>query len=414
MADLTTFWILTLGLAFLVAALLALALVRARSGAEPAAAYDLQVYRDQLKEIDRDLARGLINAGDAERIRAEVSRRILAADAQVQAETEGQGQPRLPGLVMAAVSAVVLVIGSALLYLEIGAPGYGDLALADRLEMAEIARSERPSQQAAEDSLPPQPSLEQLSPDFVALMERLRDTVAGRPDDLQGQILLAQNEARSGNFRAAYEAQSQVLRLKGDAVEARDYTDYADMMILAAGGYVSPEAETALARALELDPENGPARYYTGLMMGQIGRPDQAFGIWRQLLVEGPGDAPWIEPIRLQIEEMAARAGVTNFSLPQATPAAPGPSQEDVEAAEQMSDEDRMAMIEGMVAGLSDRLATEGGPPEDWARLIGSLGVLGREADAIAIYNNALEVFDGEPTAIGVIRDGARQAGLIP
>jgi cytochrome c-type biogenesis protein CcmH len=409
-----TFWIIISALALTVSALLALVLLRARPGTEPAAAYDLRVYRDQLKEVDRDLARGVIGDADAERIRAEVSRRILAADAQVQAETGGAAQSSGLGLFISILAGALMIAGSLTLYRSVGAPGYGDLSLADRMEMAEVARSTRPSQEQAEATLPPAPPLSQLSPDYAMLVERLRETVAQRPDDLQGQTLLARNEAASGNFTAAYRAQEQVLRLKGADVTADDYTDYADMLILAAGGYVSPEAELALGTALDLDRTNGPARYYSGLMMGQIGRPDVAFRIWRQLLADSTPDAPWIEPVRAQIEDMAERAGV-NFTLPPADgPALRGPSAEDVEAASEMSTQDRMEMIRGMVAGLSDRLATEGGPPEEWARLIGALGILGEESQAIAIYNNALEVFVGNDAALDQIRQGARQAGLIP
>ena len=407
-----TFWIVTIGLAALVAVLLGLALMRPRGRGEPAAAYDLQVYRDQLKEVDRDLARGVIAAADAERIRAEISRRILTADAQAQAETAGRGQPALATLILSALIGAALLLGSVLLYRDIGAPGYGDLALADRIDLAEEARSTRPAQLVAENSLPPRPAL-QLSEDYIALVAQLRETVAKRPNDLQGQLLLAQNEANIDNFVAAYQAQEQVVQLKGDAADAGDLADLADMMILASGGYVSPEAEAVLRAALEQDASNGAARYYWGLMMGQTGRPDVAFQIWDTLLRQSaPGDA-WVAPIRAQIEDMASRAGA-NYLLPaEATPLS-GPSAEDVEAASDMSAEDRMEMIRGMVGGLSERLASEGGPPQDWARLISSLGVLGDQAQAISVYNNALEVFDGNAMALDVIRSGARQAGLIP
>ena len=78
-----------------------------------------------------------------------------------------------------------------------------------------------------------------------------------------------------------------------------------------------------------------------------------------------------------------------------------------------MSADERQDMIRGMVARLSDRLATEGGPPEDWARLISSLSVLGDQAQAIAIWNNAQEVFADNPEALEVVREGARAAGLV-
>ncbi len=410
-----SFWIITAALALLSALLIGLALIRVRAGADPAAEFDLRVYRDQLKEIDRDLARGTIGAEDAERLRAEVSRRILAAGAELERVT-GDEARRAPGALAAAVvTGLVMIGGSFWFYTQLGQPGYGDLALTDRLAMAEEARRNRPSQQAAEATLPPSMPRADVPPDFVTLMERLRETVTTRPGDLRGHELLARNEAALGNFRAAYEAQGRVLELKGPGATAKDFTDYADMLILAAGGYVSPEAESALAAALEREPRNGPALYYSGLMLSQVGRPDQAFAIWQRLLSDGPADAPWIAPIRLQIEDMAARAGEINFTLPPAEDApAPGPSADDIAAAEDMSAEDRMEMIRGMVVRLSDRLATEGGTPEEWGRLIGSLNVLGDQAQAIAVYNNALEVFADDAAAIETIRDGARQGGLIP
>lgn len=408
-----TFWILTSVLAGVVALVLGLALIRARRAAEPASAYDLRVYRDQLKEVDRDLARGVISTDDADRIRAEVSRRILAADAAVQADATAQTNGSRGAVITAVVAGVITIGGSLALYMQVGAPGYGDMALADRLEMAADVRANRPSQEEAEASLPAQVQRSDVSPDFVALMEQLRATVAERPEDLQGHQLLARNEAALGNFTAAYTAQGRVIELMGPGATADAWTDYADMLILAAGGYVSPRAEDALTRALQIDPQNGPARYYIGLMLSQNARPDQAFGMWQQLLSEGPQDAPWIEPIRLQIEDMAFRAGVHNFKLPEPD-ALVGPSQDQIDAAQDMTAEERMEMIEGMVSGLADRLATEGGPPAEWARLIGALGVLGRESDAISVYNNALVTFADDDAAIEVIRDGARQAGLIP
>jgi cytochrome c-type biogenesis protein CcmH len=407
-----TFWIITSAMALVIAVTFALVLMRSRAAAEPAAAYDMRVYRDQLKDVDRDLERGVINEADAIRIRTEVSRRLLSADAQAQATGTGTGDARRTTAVMAVLLMLVLIAGSLILYRELGAPGYGDLSLSHRIELAERARAERPGQAEAEASLPAAPPLQELSEEYLRLVERLRETVAERPGDVQGQMLLARNEAATGNFAAAYAAQAEVVRLKGDAATAGDYADHADMMILAAGGYVSPEAEAVLRQALARDPDNGPARYYWGLMMAQTGRPDIAFRVWNALLREGPPDARWIVPVRAQIEEMAMRAGV-EFTLPAPeTGTAPGPTAADVQAAGEMSDADRQQMIRGMVEGLSDRLATEGGTAPEWARLIGALGVLGETDRAQAILANARQVFATDPDSMSVIDDAARQAGL--
>jgi len=397
-----------------VVALLVLALLRGKVDGEPVAAYDMRVYRDQLKEVERDLARGVIAEADADRVRTEVSRRILATDATLQRDSDDTGQSRTVSIIVSMLLLAGLVGGSLLIYQRLGAPGYGDLSQASRINMAEDARRDRPLQAQAEASLPPLPAPE-VSARYLELIEQLRATVAKRPDDLQGHTLLAQNEAALGNFVAAYQAQANVLRIRGQAAEAGEYSDYADMMILAAGGYVSPEAEAALARALELDPRNGPARYYWGLMRSQTGRPDLTFRIWDRLLRESRNDAPWVPPIREQIEGIAERAGV-DYTLPPVAPPAPpmrGPDAEDVEAASTMTPEERMAMIRSMVDGLSERLATEGGSPREWARLISALAVLDETDRARAIYDEAEQVFADDDDALDLLRDAAGSAGLL-
>ncbi|MBT8474526.1 MAG: c-type cytochrome biogenesis protein CcmI, partial [Alphaproteobacteria bacterium] len=86
-----SFWIVSIGISALVAMLLALAVMR-RGDVEGSAAFDVQVYRDQLREVERDLARGVVTEDEAEQVRIEVSRRLLEADRAAQAEAaEGTG-----------------------------------------------------------------------------------------------------------------------------------------------------------------------------------------------------------------------------------------------------------------------------------------------------------------------------------
>jgi cytochrome c-type biogenesis protein CcmH len=406
----TVFWILTGAMALVLTVALVLALLRGRRATGPAEAYDLQVYRDQLKEVEADQTRGKVPPEEAERLKVEISRRLLAADAKVRGASKGGDQPKVLGYAMAALIPLVVIGGGFGLYMQIGAPGYGDVPLKLRLERSEEALKSRTSQQEAEARMPPQPE-PSATQDYLALVQRLRAAVAERPDDLQGFTLLARSEAALGNFRAAYQAQSQIIKLRGDAASAQDYTDLADMMILAAGGYVSPEAQAALEQALARDPDNGVARYYGGLMMAQVGRPDVGFRMWNTLLRESPPEAPWVPPITAQIEDLAFMAGIKNFEMPDPG-GARGPSAADVAAASDMTPEERMGMIRGMVGQLSARLAEEGGPPQDWARLISSLGVLGDREEASAIWNEAQVVFAANSDALDLLRGAAAQAGV--
>lgn len=265
----TLFWIAIVLLATAMAGLLAVALLRGQRHTGPAEAFDLQVYRDQLTEVDRDLTRSVISDEDAERLRTEISRRILAADTKSNSTGAAGSQPYTLGVSVAVLVAGFLVGGSYWLYSQIGAPGYGDLGLATRLEMAEAARENRPSQQEAESQMPPTKETE-IQPEYAALVQRLRSAVSERPDDLQGHVLLARSEAAMGNYTAAYAAQQAILSIKGNTATGKDYADLADMMVLAAGGYVSPEAERVLEAALTRDPENGVSLYYMGLMLSLI------------------------------------------------------------------------------------------------------------------------------------------------
>jgi cytochrome c-type biogenesis protein CcmH len=406
------FWIIVAALAIGVGAILGLTLLRGRVGEAPPAAYDLDVYRDQLREIERDRKRGVLEAEDAERLRAEVSRKILAADAQLQAGGDSGGQPRLLGMAMAGVVVAVITGGGVLLYSQIGAPGYGDLPMATRIANSEAARDARLDQKSAEERFAPEPTglPDGTSDEYMTLVERLRETVAERPNDQQGLRFLVRSEAALGNMEAARKAQAQLIEVKGDEATADDYATLAELMINATSGYVSRDAEAALREALDRNPRAPTARFYLGLYMTQIDRPDAAFRLWRDLLEESTPDAPWVPPIRAGIEELAARAG-ERYELPPPE-GAPGPTAGDIEAAQDMDPEARQQMIRGMVAELANRLAQEGGTAEEWARLINAYGVLGETDRARRIWTEAQAVFADFPRRLATVRAAAENAGV--
>ena len=390
------FWLISLLIATAVALILLRALRAPRDTGLSAADSDMAVYRDQLKEVDRDLARGVLTEAEAEAVRTEVSRRLLDADRRAASRTAiSEG-----GLLPAAVILVAAVLaGSFLLYARIGAPGVADLPMAERLANLEDAARNRPGQAEAENRARPfLPEAREPDASFLDLMERLRAALSERPNDIQGLTLLAENEARLGNFTAAREAQERLVAAYGDDVPLEERIALLDLMVFSAGGFVSPEAETVLAGILDDAPEDEAARYYAGLLFAQNGRPDRAFPIWRRLLETSAPDAPWVPVIRAEIAGVAADAGI-EYTPPDIR----GPTSADIAAAGDMTAEERQDMIRGMVEGLSDRLATDGGPPEDWARLIGALSVLGETGRARAVADEAMQVFADAPEALATI-----------
>ena len=406
-----TFWIVTISMALGCGAILALAMMRGRVGDAPPEAYDLQVYRDQLTEVDRDLSRGVIAPDEAERIRTEVARRILAADAKLQGQSEAGHQPKWGGRIMAIALAVSIVSGGGVLYTWLGAPGFSDLPRAARLAASEEERLNRLDQAAAEARLPQRAPLGELEPEFADLMERLRTAVSNRPNDVRGLALLARNEALIGDFSAAHRAQAQLIDAKEGSATAEDYAELADMMVSAAAGYVSADAERTLRAALAREPDNKRARYYLGLYFAQIDRLDAAFRTWDELLRDSTADDLWTPILRDQLPELAWRAGNARYELPPENGGAPL-SQEQIEAAGEMTREERAAMIRGMVEGLSARIETEGGSVEDWARLTNALAVLGEFDQVRETLDRARVEFADRPLDLDLIENAAKQAGF--
>lgn len=403
------FWVMAGALALAAGALILRALIAVPRDGGRTTGSDLAVYRAQLAEVDRDLQRATISAAEAEALRLEIKRRILEADRAGRGRADGLapqvGAARL-GLPVALTAAVLSA--AFLLYYQMGAPGYADLPHKNRVARAEAFKADRPSQSEAEaEAAKTRPAPPAPPTDFARLMDELRNAVATRPDDLTGLRLLATNERRLGNLEAAARAEERLVTVLGDKATADDQAALADILISAAGGLVTAEAEAAVVAALTADPENGTARFYAGLLEAQTGRPDRAFLLWRDLRKDSPSEAPWVSYIDSQMETLAAAAGADYVP-----PAVKGPEAADMSAAAELTEGERAEMIRGMVAGLEERLFASGGSGAEWAQLLTALGVLGDKDRAKAAWDQAQVALEDQPDALAEVRAAAQQAGI--
>ncbi|MEL7179219.1 MAG: c-type cytochrome biogenesis protein CcmI [Pseudomonadota bacterium] len=395
------FWLVCAVMTLAVAGLMVMPLLRPKEMGEDNP--DIAIYRAQLAEIDRDLERELLAPDEAERARTEVARRLLAAN---KAATVPAGATSPTRWLAAAILAVMLALGFGT-YWALGAPGYPDLPLQARLAASEEMRLNRPSQEALEANAPAPPPVE-VPDDYRAAIEQLRVIAPTRPDDLEAWSRLAFHEVELRNYAGAADAQAQVNLIKGEATEVADLQRLLDLMVVAAGGFVSPEAEMIIQQLLERDEDNIAARYYLGALYNQTDRPDLALRLWRVIIETGDPRNFHIASARAQVGYAAFRAGV-DYAVPEAR----GPSFADMDAASELSPEDREAMIGGMVAGLANRLATEGGPAQDWARLIRAYGVLGDLDAASTVWAEAQQVFVSSMRGMEILTNAARDAGVL-
>jgi cytochrome c-type biogenesis protein CcmH len=211
------------------------------------------------------------------------------------------------------------------------------------------------------------------------MADRLAARLANEPNDLDGWLLLARTYGALGRFAEAARVYGQAMEKGFDGAEL--HAAQGEALTAAADGTVTPEARQAFAAALERDPAEPRARYYGGMAMAQDGRLREAVTVWSALLREAPPEASWRDFVAGQVRQATAALGEDppSEAVETAPPmaGAPGPSQGDVEAAGQMSDEERVAFIRSMVERLAARQEAQPDNLEGWLRLVQAYGVLG-------------------------------------
>lgn len=231
-------WLIFAGMTAAVVAALLVPFMRKPSGAQsPDSDFDRAIYRDQLQELDRDAARGLIGETEAQAARNEISRRLL----QVVTPAAPAAGNRYALLAVLLVPLIALPV-----YAKYGNPLTPDVPLQERLKGA-IANQ-----------------------DFEALVATVEAHLAGAPNDVEGWKVLAPAYKREKRWNDAAEAYANVLRLAPPTSET--ITDYGEMLVFANEGMVTDEAQRAFTEALKLEAGNQRAKFYYDMALKQEGK----------------------------------------------------------------------------------------------------------------------------------------------
>ena len=329
------------------------------------------VYKDQLSEIERDLATCLIGQAEAEAARLEIGRRLLAAtDQESQAPARPSPGMRRAAAVLALIGLPILALG---MYLPLGSPRLGDFSLASR--------------KSAPDGAQP----------LDALVAQVEQHMQKNPTDAGGWNVLAPVLARLGRTDAAIHAYRNAIAYGGDGAGPR--ADLGELLAAAAGGVVTAEAKAEFDRAHVLDGNDPKANYFLGLAAEQDGRRADAAALWRAMLAKAPADAPW----RPLIEASLGRVGGGEV---------PGLQAETMAAAKSMAEPDRDAMIRGMVDRLANRLKQNGDDVEGWLRLVRAYVVMGDLEKAKAALLDARQAVANDAEHLRQLNEGAKTFGL--
>ena len=356
--------------------------------------YDVAVYKDQLKEVEADLERGLINEQEASTAKVEVSRRLIKVAELSEKENIETQEPYsedkvLPSHIFAILIAVVCIpVSSLAFYLMLGSPKLPDLPLEARFKSPEGKNN------------------------IQFMVARVEQRLKSNPNDGRGWEVLAPVYLKMGRFREAANAYAMSTKLLGTTAER--LTGYGEALVRANNEIVPEDAQKAFRKALELDSNLVLPRVRLNLALEQAGKKEEAISAWQKLVKDVKGNAPLIRMVNERISKLTRQEVATAPMLkkPEKQSELRGPSSEDIKAAQSMSANDRMAMINNMVEGLSERLKENGGSLQEWIRLIRAYNVLGKKDMASKAFEDARKNLKNDKAAVSQLEAFAKQMGL--
>ncbi|MDU8929967.1 c-type cytochrome biogenesis protein CcmI [Alisedimentitalea sp. MJ-SS2] len=338
----------------------------------------ISVYRDQMDEIDRDLATGLIGEEERDAAMREIERRALGAARHMDGGfTVSHRSLPVTGALVAVCVAVAL--GG---YALTGAPGTKDQPLAAR-KMEVLSQRAKAGDTNAQIAL---------------MIEKTKDN----PDSFEDWWMLATSYSSLGDHASAVEAYRKAAELGGDQPAVQ--SAYAEAMVMANGNKVPPAARLIFEQVLNRGPDVR-ARYYLALQKAQSQNFQAALDDWTALARDSVPDAPWMPMVRRDIVNMARflKVEVTDY-LPEATP------EEIAKSGGQglLSPADSSTRIAKLRAGLAEE-------PHNYKASIELATLLAQGGDdtaAVAVLNDARQSYAAAPFVLDKIEQAARATGL--
>ena len=330
---------------------------------------DLQDQIDQLMlaraTLDEDHQTGQLSDSDFAATCLDIDRRLLGLSQQV--AQASASSPKDQTLTRLAVGlAIILPLGAALIYANLGRPDLRDNPLVDRA--AEIAsRSE---------------TITATKENLAQNLARAQAATVATPDDIESWLKLAEAAASVNDSATEIRALRMARQLTNDDPSVLSLL--AEALSRAADGQVTVPARDLIDTVLATDPDEPRALFLSGLAAFQDGDYQAAVTRWQRLLSISTADAPWLPIVRANIAQAAEAGGI-------ALPPANGPDADSIAAAADMTAKDRQAMILSMVESLRDRLDETPDDTEGWLRLARAYDVLGDRAAAFTALARATE-----------------------
>ena len=275
--------------------------------------------------------------------------------------------------------------------------------------------------------LPDQPFAERApsnTPDrarVAELLQKVEQRLKENPQDKRGWRLLGQGYMSLGETGKAVDAFGRAAKLFPDDLDMQ--SAFGEALVADSNGVVGPEAKRIFQRITSADSTEVAARYYLALADLQAGDAKKAYDKWRDLAVASPPNAPWLNNVQRGLDAAAKELGTdpekaTQLAKGQTASPPPGPSQEQVQAAQQMTPEQREQFIRSMVARLASRLEQSPDDLDGWLRLGQAYTVLGEREKAADAFRKAKGLMKSDDPRLAEldkrIADLAKSRGAAP
>jgi cytochrome c-type biogenesis protein CcmH len=259
-------------------------LLRQRPQASPAPeATNLAVLRDQLAELDTDLARGILTSERYEQAKLELERRVLD---EVNPDPAAAGTaPKASNSWAAAILGATIPVAAVALYLAVGTPA---------MLVAQAPGASGPEHEVTAEQL-------------EAMVAKLAAHVEKNPDDAKGWSLLARSYYVMARYPEAVRAYERAVALAPR--DAGLLADYADALGMTHGRSLQGAPLALVERALAIDPDHWKALALAGTAAFERKDYRGAIAYWERLKRVVPADSQIGQSVEASIAEARELGG---------------------------------------------------------------------------------------------------------
>ena len=247
---------------------------------------NVDVYRDQLSELEADLQNGIISREQYQQDRDEIERRLLDDVSAGQKVLKKKRTDLTANRGPVYAIAILLPVIATALYFRIGNPAAMSASpSASRAPFAEGSRGNAPMSQ------------QDIEANVAALAKRMEQN----PGDAAGWIMLGRSCLTLQKYNDATNAYARAASLKQD--DADVWADYAFAMGMANGKSLLGQPGELISKALALDPENPKALELAGSAAFEAKNYRDAINYWQRLLQKTPTDSELGQALSQGIEQ---------------------------------------------------------------------------------------------------------------